>query len=58
MIIGISDIDRTDNLTCEIIYNNFTCENYQALFKQPIIIAYGCFVLLEKTVYVINRKNT
>ena len=25
---GISDADKTDNLTCEIIYN-FTCENYR-----------------------------
>ena len=21
--------DNTDNLTCEIIYDNFTCENYR-----------------------------
>ena len=27
--IGISDTDKTDNLTCEIIYDNFTCENYR-----------------------------
>ena len=26
---GISDTDKTDNLTCEIIYDNFTCENYR-----------------------------
>ena len=27
--IEISDSDKTDNLTCEIIYDNFTCENYR-----------------------------
>ena len=25
----ISDTDKTDNLTCEIMYDNFTCENYR-----------------------------
>ena len=25
----ISGTDKTDNLTCEIIYDNFTCENYR-----------------------------
>ena len=25
--IRISGTDKTDNLTCEIIYDNFTCEN-------------------------------
>ena len=28
-LIGISDTDKNDNLTCEIIYDNFTCENYR-----------------------------
>ena len=51
---GILDTDKTDNLTCEIIYDNFTCENY--LFRQSLFIAYGYFILLEKTaVYIINR---
>ena len=27
--IKISGTDKTDNLTCEIIYDNFTCENYR-----------------------------
>jgi hypothetical protein len=27
--IKIASIDKTDNLTCEIIYDNFTCENYR-----------------------------
>ena len=26
--IRISGTDKTDDLTCEIIYDNFTCENY------------------------------
>ena len=26
--IRIPATDKTDNLTCEIIYDNFTCENY------------------------------
>ena len=26
-IVGIAGTDKTDNLTCEIIYDNFTCEN-------------------------------
>ena len=26
--IRISCTDKTDNLTCEIIYDNFKCENY------------------------------
>ena len=25
----ILSTDKTDNLTCEIIYDNFTCENYR-----------------------------
>ena len=25
----ISSTDKTDNLTCEIIHDNFTCENYR-----------------------------
>ena len=25
----ISSTDKSDNLTCEIIYDNFTCENYR-----------------------------
>ena len=25
----ISGTDKTDNRTCEIIYGNFTCENYR-----------------------------
>ena len=25
----MSGTDKTDNLTCEIIYDNFTCENYR-----------------------------
>jgi hypothetical protein len=28
MILNI-EISSTDNLTCEIIYDNFTCENYR-----------------------------
>ena len=27
--IRIMGTDKTDNLTCEIIYDNFTCENYR-----------------------------
>ena len=27
--IGILDTDKTDNLTCENIYDNFTRENYR-----------------------------
>ena len=27
--IGISDTDKTQNLTCEIIYDNFICEIYR-----------------------------
>ena len=27
--IGISDTNKTDNLTCDIINDNFTCENYR-----------------------------
>ena len=27
--IRISGTDKTDNLTCEIIHDNFTCENYR-----------------------------
>ena len=27
--IRISGTDKTDNLTCEIIYDNFTCENHR-----------------------------
>ena len=43
--IGISGTDKTDNLTCEIIYDNFACENYR--FS----------VLVDKTVvYIINKK--
>ena len=25
----ISGTDKIDNLTCEILYDNFTCENYR-----------------------------
>jgi hypothetical protein len=29
LIIEISSTDKTDNLTCAIIYDNLTCENYR-----------------------------
>ena len=48
--IGISDTDKTDGLTCEIIYDNFTSENYRFLNNHQSW-------LLERTVvYIINRK--
>ena len=51
--IGISGTDKTDNLTCEIIYDNFTCENYR-FSNNHYSLRY--FILLEKTVvYIINR---
>jgi hypothetical protein len=31
--IEIPSTDKTDNLTCEIIYDNFTCENYRFSVK-------------------------
>ena len=42
--IEISGTDKTDNLSREIIYDNFTYENYHI-----IILASGHFILLEKT---------
>ena len=44
--IWISGTDKTDNLTCEIIYDNLTCENYR--FQTiTYIIASGHFILVE-----------
>ena len=52
-LIGISDTDKTDNLTCEIIYN-FTCENY--CFSKIIIYCLWIFHIARKTV-VHNSYN-
>ena len=43
-----SHTDKTDNPTCEIIYDNFTCENYpfQPVFKN------GHFILFERIVFI------
>ena len=44
---GISSTDKTDNFTCKIIYDNFTCTNYR-FFKQSLNIASGYLKLAEK----------
>ena len=49
---GIPDTDKTDNLTCEIINDNFICEN--DCFSNNRTYVY--FILLEKTVVYV--KNT
>ena len=36
--IGISGTDKTDNPTCEIIYDNFTCENYRFSHNNNIVL--------------------
>ena len=49
--IGIPGSHKTDNLTCETIYDNFTCENYRfSTDMQLPIIASGYLILVEKTV--------
>ena len=38
----ILSTDKTDNLTCEIIYDNFTCENYRfSTNHQAAFLVYG-----------------
>ena len=50
---GISGTDKTDDLTCEIIYDNFTCENYRFSTNH----SFWTFYVGEKpVVYIINRK--
>ena len=49
--IVISGTDKTDDLTCEVIYDNFACENYR-FSNRSSIIASGYFILVEKTVVV------
>ena len=50
------DTDKTDNLTCEIIYDNFTCENYRFSNNHHSLLMDILYFLLEKTVvYIINR---
>ena len=45
--IRISGTDKNDNLTCEIIYDNFTRENYRFSNNHPSYIASGHFILVE-----------
>jgi hypothetical protein len=53
--IEISSTDKTDNLTCEIIYDNLICENYRfsiIAFLQKIISLFKDCPLYSK------QKNT
>ena len=48
--------DKTDNLTCEIVYDNFTRENYY-LFKQSSYHSLWIFHIIKKTVvYLVKDK--
>ena len=52
----ISGTDTTDNLTCKIIYDNFTCENYR--FSNITNHSFWTFYIGGKpAVYIINRKK-
>ena len=55
-IVGIAGTDKTDNLTCENIYDNSTRENYRfSKLKQSSIITFGYLILVEKiVVYIIK----
>ena len=50
VFIGISDTDKTDNLTCEIIYDNFTCENYRFSNNHHLL-------LMPLWIFYIARKD-
>ena len=53
--IWTSGTDKTDNLTCEIIYDNLTCENYR--FSNNQNHGFWTFYIGGKpVVYIINRK--
>ena len=47
---GISDADKTDNLIYEIIYDNFTCENYRFSNSHHSLLMDISCMLLEKAV--------
>ena len=46
--IEISSTDKTDNLTCEIIYDNFICENY----RFSIIAFLQKFIAFQRLVFI------
>ena len=47
--------DKTDNRTCEIIYGNFTCENYRFVYEK--VYENGLLILFKETfLHVINIK--
>ena len=52
--IKISGTDKTDNLTCEITYDNFTCENYR--FSNIHHGFWTFYIGGKPVVYIINRK--
>ena len=52
MILGT---DKTDNLTCEIIYDNFTRENYR-FSNNPNHSFWTFYIGGKPVVYIINRK--
>ena len=57
VFIRISGTDKTDNLTCEIIYDNFTCENYRFSNNHQSKLRYTLY--WWKTCSLYNKqKNT
>ena len=55
---GISDTDKTDNLTCEINYDNFTCENYRFSNNHYSLLMHGYFILLKDCSLYNTPNNT
>ena len=55
--IGILGTNKTDYLTCEILYDNFTCERYH--FKKIFSHSFWIFYISRKDCNLCNKqKNT
>ena len=54
--IKISGTDKTDKITCEIIYDDFTCENYCFSNKHQSLSFWIFYIGGKTVVYIIDRK--
>ena len=51
----ILNTDKTDNLTCEIIYDNFPCENYR--FSNNYHAFLWIFYIARKDCILYDKQN-
>ena len=54
---GFGHHDKTDNLTCEIIYDNFTCENCRFSNNHHLLLMHGYIARKDCSLYT-KQNNT